>query len=567
MSSKITEATWRDYIEAAAQKAVESKDKQYHFITKGSHLDDDAKNKLFNDYKDKLSKEYPYGKITQKELDAIDMYDADSMRMWLEQYGISNRVALSPTEYKAKATAAKILPLLQGVAPKGRDWHTMPKDDLKEEGMKMGFDVSTKEGYGEFLKAIGEQQVNYDRAKLQQEAKEEMGWTYWPRRVIAPSAMQEFENALATGGDYDASTAAKFGALDAGANSAMFLAPGFNVVKNPIMNGIIDAGIQAGVEAGRQGAKQGLSTTGQEFDIAPVVFAGGAGATKPVIIGTAQGAVSRIPGEGPAQVARGISKAVKTGDPVYTERTGLEKAIDAYNKEVASKSSTQQILNQMFNEGVQKFNTPEIQQALKQLYESAVTRGDEESAKKLLFLINAAGKEVKIPYVDVVPLQQVEKGIAVSSVPEKAKFFGIEPNADNTYDAAKILSMYDKPLDAYRQIDDGVVSFGKNIGLRTDPTRYVLDKETRDTYRRLFPAKYTDESTQTGYSKAGRIAGNILAGIGSRVEPTFKLKGTTLGMPERTYKDEQWYKEMTPRSKKIIDAAFKKKKEDEEEEE
>lgn len=563
MSGKITEATWRDYLEAAALRATDSKAEQYRVITNGKDLDDDAREKTYKAYLERLKKTYPYNSIKQSDLDAIDMFDANRMRTFLDQYNAPNRIAPSPTEFQKAAKAADILPLLQGVAKEGNDWYGMQNDDLKEIGAKLGYNVRTQEGYKEFLDAIGEQQINYDRAKLAKEAKDNMT-AYTLRKLIAPTAMQEFENAIATGGDYNGFTAAKLGALDAAANSAMFLAPSANIVKNPIVNGGVDALLQAAFEAGRQGGKQALSTTGQEFDIAPVLFAGGAGATKPAIVGTAQGAVSRIPGEGPAQFARGIAKAVKTGDPVYAERSALERAIAEYNTNSPKTNLLKELEPKLKDIAAMiAKNPPEVNESVYRMFKS---QDQEFNATLFKALMDNKLSDKPVLYTDIVPLSTVEKGISVNSVPEKAKFFGVSPNADGTYDAAKILSQYDKKLDAYRTIDKGgKVEFGNDVNLAKNADRFVLTKDTRDTYRRLFPVKYTDEASETGASKVGRIAGDLLAGVGSRVEPTFKIAGTKVGLPERTYKDEQWYKNLSVKSRKIIDDAFKNKEEEEEE--
>ena len=523
MSEKLNEATWRAILEQAALRATDSKAEQYRKITRGKEFDQSSLNKTYNGYLERLKKAYPFESVKQSDLDAIDMFNADSMRTYLDQFNAPNRVAPSPTEFVKAAKARDILPLLQGVAKPGNDWYTMGNDDLKEKGAALGYNVRTQEGFNEFLKDIGEQQINYDRAKIAQEAKDEMGWTYWPRKIIAPSAMQEFENAVATGGDYDAATAAKFGALDAGANSAMFYAPSIKMFKNPIVNGSADALLQSAFEAGRQAGKQGLSTTGQEFDSAPVLFSGLAGTTKPVIVGTAQGTVSRIGNPTANEFARGISKAVKTGDPVYTERTALEKAIEKFNKNIAA-------------------DRARLDQKIK---EHGVAGGQLD---------------------EIVNLNALESQIGATSVPEKAALLGVsEDPVTHAYDAAKILAAYDKPLQAHRVLDKNGVRFGEEIGDIGGNTIILGDKTSKE-FRRLFPAKYTDEASETGASKAGRIAGELLAGYGGRIEPTFKTAGLKMGLNEKTYKDEPWYKNLSVRSRKIIDEAFKKKQEDEEEE-
>lgn len=530
MSEKLNESTWLAYLKAAALRATDSKAEQYRKITRGKEFDQTALNKTYNGYLERLKKAYPYDKATAADMEAVDMFNADSMRAYLDQFNAPNRVAPSPTEYRKQAKAADLLPLLQGVAKPGNDWYTMGNDDLKEKGAALGYNVRTPEGYKEFLDAIGEQQINYDRAKIAQEAKDEMGWTYWPRKIIAPSAMQEFENAVATGGDYDAATAAKFGALDAGANAAMFMAPSARIVKNPLVNGGIDALIQASFEAGRQAGKQGLSTTGQEFDLAPVVFAGGAGATKPVMVGTAQGAVSRLGNPTANEFARGMSKAVRTGDPVYTERTALEKAVERYNNNIAKELRSMDNQNLKLNEF-----------------------GD---------------KGQRWNQIDDNPsLNALESDIAASSVPAKAKVLGVEADPfQHTYEIEQLLKSYDKPLYGHRIVDNNGARWGGEVPQPESGRFRILGEESAKEFRKQFPAKYTDEASETGASKAGRLAGELIAGFGSRVEPTFKTAGTKVGLPEKTYKDEQWYKNLSSTSKKIIDAAFKKKEQEEEEE-
>lgn len=570
---EISKLQYAETLEKAAMDAANERVKQYNQIYKELPYDavDEMTKKYYLDFLQKLKAAYPYDNVTLDDLSAIKNYSSDKMQEYLYQFNAPNRRALSPTEHVKAIKAADILPLLQGVAKEGRDWTSMDNMELKKFGYDHGYDVKNKEGYAKLLKDIGEQQINYDRAKIAQEAKDQMGWTYVPRKVIAPSAMQEFENAIMTGGDYDASTAAKMGAVDALTNAAMLEAPSIRFVKNNMTNGILGAIAQAGGEATRQGLEAGLSDNGQSFDIAPVVFAGSAGATRPAIIGTAQGAVSRIPGENMAQFSRGIAKALKTGDPSAREAEQLASSVLNYNQNVVNynniyddvmdllKSMTEIEFNRKAVDMIRKGNklpSTDKYLQLKDLLEYTFGPNNGRPYKELLSTHS------------VEPLAKVENAIAASKVPEKAKVLGVAPEADGTYSAAKILDSYNKPLWAHQDVKNGIASFGApNYISKTfrEPVR-VLDNESNAVFRQMFPAKYMDESQANAWTKAGLNIGKALGAIGGRAEPTFKLTGSKL-VVKKTYKDENWYQALPLRSKKIIDEAFKKKDEEETEEE
>jgi len=564
----ISNLQYRETLEAAALDAAKARVKAYNQVNKELSPDaaDDMTKKYFLDFLAKLQKAYPYDSVTLDDLSAIKNYDAGKMSDYLYQYGIVNRTAPSPTEHVKAIKAADILPLLQGVAKPGADWMSMENSALKQFGIDHGYDVKTKEGFNALLKDIGEQQVNYDRAKIANEAREQMGWTYWPRKVIAPSAMQEFENAVATGGDYDGFTALKMGALDALSNAAMWEAPGISYVKSDVANGILGALAQAGVEAGRQGGEVALSNNGQSFDIAPVLFAGTAGATRPAIVGSVQQKASQIPGETAKQFSRGVSKATRANDPVSAEREGLKKTLDTYNKLVTK------------------------------------VRTLDEASKRAARTKNVATTGETDVYAQLA---------ATNNVPEISKLFGVPLNKNFTINAKKVLEQFDKPTVTTFGFDDAgkVVltsrprnGFSQNAKVTPDaialngglkvlespqpisqgsrlyqttgdvqrvwPGRFELDATTDPLYVKLFPNRHAElmAGSPSAFKNGYRVgtAANVL---GSRIEPTFKLGANFVPNVEKTYKDEDWYKNLSVRSKKIIDEAFKKKAEEEESEE
>ena len=441
----------------------------------------------------------------------------------------------NPDNIAKKAELDKFMPLVAGVAKDGEDWLSQPGSVLRDLAANE-YGYKRKE-FPQFLEKLRDYQTLYDRAKLAEQAKEQIP-AYGIRKLITPTAMQEFENAVATGGDYDVGTAAKLGGIDALVNSAMWLAPSASVVKNPIANGAIDALIQSAFEAGRQGAKQGLSSTGQEFDIKPVLLAGGAGLTKPGLVGLAQGYASKIGHPNANEFARGISKAVRTGDPVYNERRALENAIKKYNDNLA-------------------------------WWQNKLYKSEEKATKELAMDLFGKGMKDKFR-----PLNKAEEYIRLANVPKQAEILGVKPSNEGLYNVSEMMSAYDQPLGAVVRIGSKKVNIaprdkvsewaGNNTaGLTKSGTPYrVLYAKEADAFRNAFPAKYTDEASETGYSKAGRVFGELLADYGSRLEPTFKTAGDKLLLPKRTYKDEPWYrnlKEKYPDRAKIIDEAFKEK--------
>ena len=569
----ISKIQYRETMENAALDAAKARVKQYNQIHKElSPADaDDMTKKYYLDFLSKLQRGYPYDSVTLDDLSAIKNYDSNKMSEYLLQFGLSNRQAMSPIEHKEHLKAADILPLLQGVAKEGGDWTSVGVDSLKRFGLEHDYDIKSKEGFAKLLSDIGEQQVNYDRAKV---AKELQDWPmYWPTKVVYPSMMQEAENAIMTGGDFDGVDAAKMGILDAGTNTAMLLAPSMKIAASPVANNMINAGAQMGAEAARQGLEQALSDNGQEFDVAPVIFAGTAGATRPALVGGIQQKASQFEGETAKQFSRGLSKATRTGDPSAIERAELEKKLKIYNSLVARVKVAQ------------------------------------EATKKA----TGANKVVSTSPSDV--YASIAKA---NDIPQISKLFGVPLNKDYTINAKKVLAQYDKPtvstfefneagkaVPAVRPYDprtswggktpaddfiidkkgnlvatENAFSRGQGIAQFPDgnatpasvnpkpvyPNKFELDANTNDLYRSLFPHRHADVMAGTPRAfKVGMSVGNIASDVGGRFEPTFKLGADWVPKYEKTYKDEQWYKDLkknNPRARKIIDEAFKKKDED-----
>ena len=588
MADRLSILEYDDVLGDAALGAAKARVKAYNQVNKELSPDavEDMTKKYYKDFFSKLKKAYPYENVSRDDLSAIKNYDAGKMADYLYQYGISNRTAKSPTDYQHDIKAADIFPLLQGVANQNEDWMSMGTEKLKEFGIKHGYNVKTKEGLASLLNDIGKQQVNYDRAMLAQKAKDEMGWSYWPSKIITPSAMQEFENAIMTGGDYDASTAAKMGALDALTNAVSWEAPGLFIGKeagaatklmpefvqrgldklpsvmtkpygvkateSDFINGILNAAAQAGTEGARQGGEVALTDNGQEIDVAPILFAGTAGATRPALVGSIQQKAGQFQGPVARQFSRGFAKATRSGDSEALERAELKSTMDIYNKIVARVRSAAEATKKATNNGR---------------------------------VVNTANSDV---------YAQIAKA---NNIPEISKLFNVPLNKDFTIDAKKVLAQYDKPTVNHFEFNDAgkaVPSF-RVMGSRPDTRmnmrivngeaveapagatissrdllkgKFELDKYGDELYRSLFPKRYASvmAGTPRAYT-AGVLSGAAASGLGGRIEPTFKLGADFVPKYEKTYKDEKWYRDLSVRSKKIIDEAFKKKDEEETEEE
>lgn len=539
--------TWYKSLSQAAVRATDAKmEANKKIISRKLTEDEDRrmKDKYFDEYFLRLRKAYPFDSIKETDLNSIDQYSGDSTRKWLDRV----RGVPSPTEYTVQADAAKFLPLLNGVAENGADWYSMGSDALKEAGADMGYNVRSKEGFKAFLDKLSEMQQMHDRAQLLKEYQSQ-GADYWLPKLFYPSATQEIENAIATGQGLDAAAATnsalsdptlrKLMAVDAGANTAMALAPGLSIGKiNPVLMGAIDAGIQGGLEAGRQGAKAGISETGQEFDTSAPIVAFSTGATRPGMTLMGAGAANQIPGEGARSFARGFTRAARTGNPFVAEEQEVRNAVNAWNR-------------------LQKDTRLAVNPKQATIFDNmpAVVLGEDEARAAL-----------------------------ASRVPEYMKAFVdkngkslVKVNPDGTVSAKQILDLYNRPTVKFavrdrstgKLIDSEPIFNGGSYGFNAPENQNVLGGKAKAIFAQLFPEKYSELNVAKGPYNAGRAIGSLTAEVGSRVEPVIGANPVDIIRQEGVrksftdYKEEPWYKKLDKESRKIIDDAFKKKEEEE----
>lgn len=539
----ISRENWDKVLTQAAIRATEAKMEANKKIL-GKEQDTKDADKYFDEYLRRLRNAYPFDSIKETDLASIDQYSGDSTRKWLDKV----RGVPSPTDYTVQAEAAKILPLLNGVAENGADWYSMGSDALKEAGADMGYNVRSKEGFKAFLDKLSEMQQMHDRAQLLKEYQSQ-GADYWLPKLFYPSATQEIENAIATGQGLDAAAASnsalsdptlrKLMAVDAGANTAIALAPGFSIGKiNPVLMGAIDAGIQGGLEAGRQGAKAGISETGQEFDTSAPIVAFSTGATRPGMTLMGAGAANQIPGEGARSFARGFTRAARTGNPFAAEEQEVRNAVNAWNR----------------------------------------LQGD------IRLAVNPRQKTLFDDMPAVVLGEDEARAALASRVPDYMKLFTdsngkslVKMDPDGIVSAKQILDLYNRPTVKFavrdrttgKLIDSEPIFTEGSFGVNAPLNQNVLGGKAKALFAQLFPEKYSELNVAKGPYNAGRAIGSLVADVGGRVEPAIGANPVDIIRQEGVrksftdYKEEPWYKKLDKESRKIIDDAFKKKEEEE----
>lgn len=521
---------------------------------------------VYNNINGFLRQKYPYDAIQNDDMETLKNFSSDDLWKW-QVHGDS----YDPRRKHEAEEMMKYLPFVQGIAPKGESWLDN-RNDLKLKGSELGFSYD-QEGLSKFLNKLAKYQGVYDRGQIMKEMRESpfripftdvdfgpSGAGYWTAKLAYPSLMEGIENAVSTGGDLSTGQAVGLGLLDAGANAAMFGIPGASAAKvsNPVAAGVLDAVVQGGLEADRQGLKTVIDPT-LEADPRQAMMAALFGSTRPAILGTAQAAVSKIPGKTAMEVARGIGKATKAGDPLEIERETVKELVTNHNRLI------------------QKTNDELMNMSISQVQSRGLPLTDENIAKAMEFLKKSPLARVRLEK----SVADTEKMLGTKRVKDMAELLEVKPNDKGIYNIDEFMKAYDKkPVYTWdvngetanittpskrpviKENPDGsykVVQFGND-------KLFYLSPENSVQYKALFPSKYADEAQASVWRGRGLKAGKVLAGIGGRFEPTFKLNPLNVGpqnFPE--YRKQDWYTRLGPKSRAIIDEAFKKKMEEDEE--
>ena len=538
----------------------------------------------FDEYVRRIKKAYPYDTITNEQIDDLEKFTGDQTLKWLDFGG------MSPSEFAKSVEAAKFLPLLQGRSddPNEKNWYNMGLEELKKNAVDIGWDPRTKEGFAEFLDKVAEYQNLMDRAKITKELHDNP-W-YGINAFFHPSATQEIENVIATGEGGDLDKIKRLGYLDAGVNSLMFGLPGlrgakiatpnpFGVSKtvpwitkitkgNEVATPMAEAVLQGVVEGGRQGGKVALSETGQEASPGAIVAASTLGATRPAIVTTGQTALRKVPSETVKEFAAGFGRANKAGDPVLSEAARLRTLIGDYNSSLINQRLAKSV-NEIIDTDLAR-DWAKLSPSQRQAAWDLITKGKDDKTKSILSQVLATGgKSTGISRVD--PLAQAKKMQSASDAPRRAKLLGVEVKPGQQIDADAVLNNYlNRPFHEVSDIGE-TITIGKNapsFPVRTKDGRdvIVLDAGNEEMYKAAFPSKFQADLEATGPNRYGLWWGNRVGDFGTRFEPTFKvdpispIKDWFNDTPKgEEYKNEDWYKNLSEESQKIVDEAFKKK--------
>lgn len=546
---KLSRDEWKEVIRKSAADAADAYVKWVKNNSKTPPADG-LKEKVMGDMQSFLTRQYPYDTIDNFDMEALTNFSSDDLWRW-QVHGDS----YDPRRKHEAEELMKFMPFLQGVAPQGESWLDN-RNDLKLKAAELGFSYD-KEGLGKFLNRLSKYQGVYDRAQIMKELRS-APW-YWPTRIAYPSMMEGVENAISTGSDFTGGQMAALMGMDAGTNVAMFGLPGTAALKvqNPIAAGILDAVGQGALELNRQYGKTDIDPT-LEADPKQAIAATMFGASRPAIVGSAQAAVSKIPGKGATAMSRGIAKSTRAGNPVENERDTIMQLFKNHN-ELLTKNR-EKLANQPLN------------------------RVDLTPAENAKLKQEVGGHFNNVSVVDT------EKMLGSNRVEEMAKTLGVKAKEDGTYNIDEIMNAYDKrPVYSWfvkgneTKIDNPTsmasdtrkLTKWEKIGrMLTEPEKgwqsseklFHLTPNNAAQYKAMFPAKYADEAQASKARTAGLVLGKALGDFGGRFEPTFKLNPLNVGpqnFPEYTKQD--WYQRLGPKSRAIIDEAFKKKIEEEEE--
>lgn len=493
---------------ALVVKGTDSRFKNPEFAAKNKKYIDP--NRFYKEILEQLKNKYPRESTSESDLGDLAETKGEVVEKWLYDKGPS------PTEYKANVEASKFMPILQGVADEGDDWYSMGNERLKRFASGLGWKVNTPEDYQKFLDKVGEYQQAFDRGKIATELRDMPGYTL--SSLFYPSAVQEIENAVVTGEGGDKETVTNLAALDALTNMGIFAAPSLGGTRilskapraklflDPFISGVS----QAGAEEVRQEGKEKLSKTGQEADFEPVMTAGTFGATVPAAVGGIQGFLSQIPGTG--RIARGMSMARRSGNPVEMETARVLENIDDFNNS--------QWLQQLLG------NAPEV--------------------------------EVALTPAEAARLNRVQ---GLNGIFEE--LFGV-PATSKGIDKAAVARNIEKPIKEKKIVGTGVKTAPKNsVNLgESEADEILLDEKTLPIYQSTFPARYENMTDNSKDLQLGRWLGQIGLDVGGRVEPMLKLPLSYQGIKELQnpdYKKSDWYAKISDNKKKLVDEAFKQK--------
>lgn len=588
-----SESDWMDYVEERAEKLAAQRIKQNRKYGSTPHEGDLEKYKA--GFKEKMLRAYPFEKLDDKVYAAFEnMGDEDGVK-WLS--GWKDKDPMAGLE---RAKLEKHLPLLLGVAPEGEDWYSMGAQKLRDIGGEMGYRTGTNEGFAEFLDTLGEYQKQLDRAKLVKEYRDNRGLAGTVESLVYPTRTKAIENAIATGGDLSTKDLIKLSLLDATIDAGQFAAPSLNVLKSrPVINAALDAGLQGGLEVGRQAGGNAIADVEPDY-VTPPITSLTAGLTRPAMFGSTQGLLGGMTGPEWMKFRRGMMASTRSGNPLIAERNSLAKNIDRYNEGVLNDMKKAYMFRD-FNEitDPKTGNSVNASEMFRSAFsdngvDKLLSLADKDAAisanlaPQLREALEGAGEKVPLVKYSESGLDG-KKGVASRILDKfRRKNDGVPVEEAEDYvggqpyfiDKAALLDVYDR-INPYVGVNTrrGITTVNQELPnvstvvLKSpkDVENLKLSGKDEGVFNTLIPNKMEEMKARNWQYNLGLALGTGINDFGGRFEPTFKMnllnpfQNSPFADDKEAYKKTQWYRNMTPKSRKIFDEAFKAKQAEEEE--
>lgn len=558
------------YLDAAKNGKVDLLPVEKEWLDKG---DDNFVYKYAQKFADDL-RSNGYDKADEAKLNRLSEFKPADGVTWLLFNGADPETKFESDQFK------KFQPLVEN----GK-WMKMDKRALQDWANKHDYDMSDKESADRFWNDLQRHDINYNKAKTVDEfSKSGAGIAL---ALGAPSAYEEGVKQALT--DDPMSSGKVWGqfANDAGTNLVM-AALGSKFASSPLAAG----GLQAGAEAGRQGIKKAIDSD-LEFQGTPIAATFGAGATVPSMVRGLAGWTRQSTNPSIANFGRSMMRGAKGYDESVDElnqikqtlikarhprgvKAGVAGPARTENETATSKAQTMlqnlgfndndaPTFETLYNEAMNPANHGKMTSAARLKYDRLMNNptGQEYSIERMLSP-DISDKEALRVLEDAYNGDYGKNLVDLNTADEPTlKFVLTRIAKDNPTDADKVVTM---SMDNQANVIKG---------LQTLPARYARLAEgdvpaTNPVVRALVGDVGRSES------KGGYAVGKVLGGVGSTIEPAFKINpysivtdvattgDATQALKAKTtdYQQQDWYKKLRTRNPQMadaIDAAFKAK--------
>ena len=517
-----------------------------------------------------------YKDADEKQIKRLNDFKPEEGVSYLMFNGTSPEQKFETDQFK------KFLPLVET----GK-WYKMDKRELQDWANRHDYDMSDKESADQFWADLQRHDTNFNKAKITDEfVKSGPGIAL---SIGAPSAYEEGLKQSLTDDPMDTGKIKAQYANDAATNMAMAIL-GSKYASNPLAAGVT----QSVAEGGRQGIKKAIDSD-LEFQGTPIAGTFAAGTTVPMAAKGFAGWLKQSTNPSVRRFGVDMLKGAKGYDESVDElnqikqtlikarhprevRAGISGPARAEN-ETATSNAQKMLLNLGFND---ENTTPFGRRYEARLFRPGV--GEISSSAKFKYnqvMNNPTGQEYSIERM-LSPEISDKDALRVLEDAYRGNY-GKDLVDFNTAGPATLNYVFNRiaknnPEEADRIIAQSMDNQSNVLaGLQTLPVRYARLAEgdvpaTNPVVRALVGDVGHAESIPA-YS-----VGKVLGGVGSTIEPAFKVNPysmvtdvATTGDPTQAmkaktedYKNQSWYKKLrkqNPQMASAIDAAFKAKEE------